>query len=85
MKTFRLIISSPDGNLFDGQAVCISTRGAMGDFAVMAGHAPFITTVKAGDCKIELEQEEKIGTTAGGILTVSKEVTTLLSSSFEWK
>ena len=85
MKTFRLIISSPDGNLFDGQAVCISTRGAEGDFAVMAGHTPFITTVKAGECNIELEDEDKIGTTAGGILTVSKENVTLLSSSFQWK
>ena len=85
MKTFRLIISSPDGNLFDDQAVCISTRGTMGDFAVMAGHTPFITTVKAGECKIDLENEEKVATTEGGILTVSKENVTLLSSSFKWK
>ena len=85
MKTFRLIISSPDGNLFDGQAVCISARGVMGDFAIMAGHTPFITTVKAGECKIELENEEKTGITDGGILTVSKENVTLLSSSFQWK
>ena len=85
MKTFRLIISSPDGNLFDGQAVCVSTRGATGDFAIMAGHTPFITTVKAGECKIELENDEKVGITEGGILTVSKENVTLLSSSFQWK
>lgn len=85
MKTFRLIISSPDGNLFDGQAVCIVARGAAGDFAILAGHTPFITTVKAGECKIELENDEKIGITDGGILTVSKENVTLLSSSFKWK
>ena len=85
MKTFRLIISSPDGSIFDGQAVCISTRGAMGDFAIMAGHAPFVTTIKAGKCKIELEDGEKNGVTDGGILTVSKENVTLLSSSFKWE
>ena len=48
MKTFRLIIASPDGNIFDSEAVNLSLRGAEGDLAIMANHAPFVTSVKEG-------------------------------------
>ena len=48
MKPFRLKISSPDGDIFDGDIQMLVLRGAEGDLAVMAGHAPFITSVKAG-------------------------------------
>ena len=83
MKTFRLIISSPDGYLFDDEVVSISLRGAEGDLAVMAGHIPFITSVKPCDCRIELEDGEmKIGHIQGGLLTVAKDSVTLLSGRF---
>ena len=86
MNTFRLIVASPDGNVFDGEAACVSMRGAEGDFAVMAGHIPFITSVKPGECKVELpDGEEKIGTLDSGLLTVANEAVTLLSGSFKWK
>jgi len=85
MKTFNLTISSPDGNIFEGEVTVISARGTEGEFAIMAGHIPFITAIKAGDCKIEFEDgTEKIGRTEGGLLTVSNEGVTLLSGSFKW-
>lgn len=86
MKTFPLVISSPDGDLFRSDAVKISLRGAEGDLAVLAGHIPFITAVQPCDCRIELESgDTKIGHTDGGVLTVSQESVTLLSGSFVWK
>lgn len=85
MSTFRLKISSPDGNVFDGEAAMITLRGSEGDLAVMAGHVPFVTAVKSGECKITLDDDsEKKGSTDGGLLTVSKDCVTLLSSSFKW-
>ena len=85
MKTFPLIISSPDGDLFRDAAVKISLRGVEGDLAVLAGHIPFITAVKPCDCAIELENgETRVGHTDGGILTVSQESVTLLSGTFSW-
>ena len=87
MKTFRLIISSPNGSIFDSQAFMLTLRGAVGDLAILAGHIPFTTTVKSGTVKIELEDEtEKFATTDGGLLTVSPDgVVTLLSGSFKWQ
>ena len=86
MRTVPLKISSPEGDLFCGDAVKLSVRGTEGDLAVMAGHIPFVCAVKPCDCRIELEDgEEKLGHTDGGMLTVSGELVLLLSGGFEWK
>ena len=86
MNTFRLIISSPSGHLFNGSVEMLALRGIEGELAILAGHTPFVTTVVPCDCKILLEDDtERLGHTAGGLLTVSAEAVTLLSGSFEWK
>lgn len=85
MSTFKLTVASPDGNKFSGDAARLTVRGSEGDLAVMAGHIPFITAVKPCDCVILLpDGSEKTGRTEGGLLTVSSDETTLLSSTFVW-
>lgn len=84
MNTFKLIIASPNGNVFEGEAEMLSLRGIEGSLAVMAGHVPFITVVKPCEYRIELpDGEDKVGHTDGGILTVSKENVTFLSGRTE--
>lgn len=86
MKTFPLTIASPDGNLFDQPVVRLILRGTEGDLSVMAGHIPFITAVRPGDCRVELEDgSEKLGRLDGGLLTVAEDRVTLLSGSFVWQ
>lgn len=85
MNTFHFIISSPDGNIFDGDIQAVNLRGADGDLAILAGHVPFVTSVKPCKCVIVLSDgTQKTGDTDGGILTVSPDVTTLISCSFHW-
>lgn len=84
MKLFPLVISSPDGDLFRGDILKITLRGSEGDLAILAGHIPFVTAVKAGKVKIELDDEDRFGMTDGGILSVSESTVTLLSGSFTW-
>ena len=85
MKTFKLVISSPTGTIFEEDVVKIIVRGAGGDLAVMAGHVPFMTSVKPCRCKIEMADEsEKTAHVKGGLLTVATDKTTLLSGSFRW-
>lgn len=86
MSTFKLTISSPDGNKFDDEVEMFVVRGIEGELAILAGHIPFVTTLKPCDCKLTLaDGTEKIGVVDGGLLTVSADKTTLLSGSFEWK
>ncbi|MBQ9117164.1 MAG: hypothetical protein IJY04_09090 [Clostridia bacterium] len=86
MRQFKLTVSSPSGNVFDGEAVMLTVRGADGELAVMAGHVPLVTPVLACDCKIETaDGTERFGHTNGGILTVDHDAVTLLSGSFKFK
>ncbi len=85
MSTFPLIISSPDGDIFRGDAELLILRGTEGELAVMAGHVPFVTAVKKGRCVVETaEGERKTGLISGGLLTVARDKTTLLTASLTW-
>ena len=85
MKTFALKITSPEGDLFSGEAVKLSLRGTEGEFAVMAGHGPFATAIVPCKCRIELENgEEKSAQTDGGLITVTSEKVLFLSGNFAW-
>ena len=85
MKTFPLIISSPDGDLFRGDAEMLILRGTEGDLAIMAGHVPFVTAVVKSSCVvITAEEERKEGVIDEGLLTVDADKVTVLTSSLEW-
>ena len=83
MKTFKLIVSTPDGNKLEKEITMLSVRGTEGSLAVMAGHIPFITTTKAGEVKVKTESEEQIYQASSGMLTVTRECVTLLCGTFE--
>ena len=86
MNTFKLTVAAPDGNIFDGDAACLSLRGTEGDLAVMAGHVPFITAVKPCTVTLELPDETiREGSVDGGLLTVAADSVTWLAGSFRWE
>lgn len=85
MTPFLLKVSSPEGDLFYGEAIRLSVRGTEGDLAVMAGHVPFVSYVKPCECRIELENgEEMKGRIESGILSVSKDKAILLVGALSW-
>ena len=87
MKTFRLQIAAPDGLRFDGESSQISVRGIAGDLAILAGHIPFVTALKDGECRVYPAEEGGAVRRArcrGGMLIVSKEAVRVMSSDFEW-
>ncbi len=83
---FKLIISSPEGTLFSGECERISLRGSEGSLSVMAGHTPFITSVKPCEPVIYFENGEKRkGICRGGLLTVDSDAVTLISGTFKFE
>ncbi len=85
MNTFKLIISTPDGNLFSDEVYKISLRGTEGDLAIMANHIPFATSVKPCVCHIETKDEKNLSLEVErGLLSVSGDKTTLMSGSARW-
>jgi F-type H+-transporting ATPase subunit epsilon len=48
MATFSFELVSPTQLVFSGEAEQVDVPGAEGDFGVLAGHAPFISTLRPG-------------------------------------
>ena len=85
MKEFRFVISTPDGNLYEGNIVKISLRASEGDIAIMANHTPLVTSVKPCKCNMELvDGTRKAFEVERGLLSVSADVVTLMSGSAKW-
>lgn len=85
MNTFKLIVSSPDGNIFEGDVIKFDVRGVEGELGIMAGHIPFVTSLVDGDCSVWFDDDTiKKAHTKGGLLTVDTDKVTLLSGSFSF-
>ncbi len=84
MKTFKLTVSTPKGNVYEDSITMLSVRGVEGSLAIMANHIPFITSTRDADVKIlDKNGEEIVASATAGILTVTKEGTTLLCGTFK--
>lgn len=75
----QLQLITPEKILFEGEAQQVQVPGTEGEFGVLTGHAPFISTLKPGVITITLEDgaTQKIGV-LGGIAEVLPERCTLL-------
>ena len=85
MKTFKLTISSPNGDIFSGEVYKLDVRGVEGELAIMAGHIPFVTAVKSAPCAVWLDEEtRKEAYSEGGLLTVGSGEATFISGTFKF-
>ena len=48
MATFHFDLVSPEKLLFSGDVDQVDVPGSEGDFGVLAGHAPLVTTLRPG-------------------------------------
>ncbi len=48
MSTFRFDLVSPEKLLFSGEVDQVDVPGIEGEFGVLAGHAPLVTTLRPG-------------------------------------
>lgn len=85
MKEFHLQITTPTGLVYDGQANQISARAIDGDVAILAGHIPYVTALKSGECRVYIGDEIKKASCSGGLLNVGKDTVRLISNDFKWK
>lgn len=57
MSTLKLEILTPDGEIFNGQAISVTLPGEEGEFGVLADHSSLSTLLEAG--VIDIEKEDK--------------------------
>jgi F-type H+-transporting ATPase subunit epsilon len=83
MATFHFELVSPEKLLFSGEVEQVDVPGVEGDFGVLAGHAPFVTTLRPGLLTIYAATGEQQLVVTGGFAEVSADGLTVLSDMAE--
>ena len=85
MNTFRFMIVTPDRVLFDGQVQEVIARTTEGDVGILAGHIRYAALLKTSALTVKLENGEyRKAAVAAGVIKVSDDRTTVMSSAAEW-
>jgi F-type H+-transporting ATPase subunit epsilon len=74
---------SPQRELFSGEVDQVDAPGSEGDFGVLAGHAPFMTTLKEGRVKAYDEDVTRVFEVRGGFADVTPAGLTILAEYAE--
>lgn len=70
---------SPERELFAGEVDQVDAPGSEGDFGVLAGHAPFMTTLKTGRVKVYNDGKVLAFDVEGGFADVTPDGLTVLA------
>ena len=70
---------SPERELFSGAVDQVDAPGSEGDFGVLAGHAPFMTTLKEGVVTVRNEGSVAAYEVSGGFADVTPLGLTILA------
>ena len=70
---------SPERELFSGDVDQVDAPGAEGGFGVLAGHAPFMTTLKEGRVHVRNDGSERVFEVEGGFADVTPQGLTILA------
>ena len=83
-KVFELEIITPLEVLYKAEVKRIRVPGVEGYFGILAGHTPFVTTLRTGEIKVDLQNESaKYFSTSGGIVEVLPQKTMVLVETAE--
>jgi F-type H+-transporting ATPase subunit epsilon len=77
----NVAVVSPERVLFEGEATQVITRTTEGDIAFLAGHAPFLGALAAGETRVYLSDGRiERFEIAGGFVEVSHDTVSILVS-----
>src|SRR5882757_2925121 len=79
MASFHLDLVSPEKLLFYGEVDQVDVPGSEGDFGVLAGHAPLMTTLRPGILELYREGGTLRVVINGGFAEVNPEGLTVLA------
>ena len=70
---------SPERELFSGLVDQVDASGSEGDFGVLAGHAPFMTTLREGPVRVHNDGQITVFDVRGGFADVTPDGFTVLA------
>jgi F-type H+-transporting ATPase subunit epsilon len=79
MATFQFDLVSPDRLIFSEAVDQVDVPGTEGDFGVLAGHAPYVATLKPGIVTVHSGGQQQRVVVVGGFAEVSAKGLTILA------
>jgi F-type H+-transporting ATPase subunit epsilon len=83
MEKLKLDIVTPDGLIFSGDVDEVTATGSEGEFGVLPGHAPFLTTLKIGMLVVKKGSEVMYFFVNSGYAEVGPDKVVVLADSAE--
>src|SRR6202034_3559701 len=81
-NTIHVDIVSAEGHIFSGEVSMVFVPGSQGELGIYPRHAPLLTTLKAGEVRVQSEgQEEQSFYVGGGALEVQPHLVTVLADT----
>ena len=81
-NTIHVDIVSAEGQIFSGEATRLFVPGSQGELGIYPRHAPLLTTLAAGEVRVESEgHEEQIFYVGGGALEIQPHLVTVLADT----
>jgi F-type H+-transporting ATPase subunit epsilon len=80
--TIHVDIVSAEGQIFSGEASMVFVPGSQGELGIAPRHAPLLTTLKAGEVRVQTEgHEEQSFYVGGGSLEIQPNLVTVLADT----
>jgi F-type H+-transporting ATPase subunit epsilon len=81
-NTIHVDIVSAEGQIFSGEASMVFVPGSRGELGIAPRHAPLLTTLKAGEVRVQSEgHEEQSFYVGGGSLEIQPNAVTVLADT----
>ena len=83
-NTFHVSMVSADRQLYSGKAERLVATAERGELGILAGHAPFLSILKAGQVRLTLpDGKEEVIYISGGFIEVQQGQTIILADDAE--
>ena len=80
--TIHVDIVSAEGEIFSGEAAMVFAPGSQGELGIYPRHAPLLTTLKAGEVRVQVAgEDEHVFYVGGGALEVQPHLVTVLADT----
>ncbi len=80
-NTIHVDIVSAEGQLFSGDVNMVFAPAAEGEIGIAPRHAPLLTTLKAGEVRVQIGGEEQAFYVGGGALEIQPNNVTILADT----
>ena len=84
MNTFKLHITTPERDFFNGEVESVVLTSTDGELGVLAGHMPTVVALNASPIKIKIGGEWREAALSGGFAEIEGNRVYVLADTAEW-